>query len=90
MLVALCGSEQWSLTLRDEHRLSVFENRVLRKIFGPMRDEVTGDWRRLHNTNLHDLYSSSHMYVKKPNMIMGACGMYGREKRCIQGFGGET
>jgi hypothetical protein len=48
----------WSLTLREEHRLKVFENRVLRKIFGPKRDEVTGEWRKLHNEGLHDLYSS--------------------------------
>jgi hypothetical protein len=44
--------------LREEHRLRVFENRVLRKIFGPKRDEVTGEWRKLHNEELHDLYSS--------------------------------
>jgi hypothetical protein len=46
----------WSLTLREEHRLRVFENRVLRRIFGPKRDEVTGEWRRLHNEELNDLY----------------------------------
>jgi hypothetical protein len=46
------------MTLREEHRLRVFENRVLRRIFGPKRDEVTGEWRRLHNEVLHDLYSS--------------------------------
>jgi hypothetical protein len=45
------------MTLREEHRLGVFENRVLRRIFGPKRDEVTGDWRKLHNEELHDLYS---------------------------------
>jgi hypothetical protein len=48
----------WSLTLRKEHRLRVFENRVLRRIFGPKRDEVTGQWRKLHNKELHNLYSS--------------------------------
>jgi hypothetical protein len=48
----------WSLTLREEHRLRVFENRVLRRIFGPERDEVTGEWRKLHNEKLRDLYSS--------------------------------
>jgi hypothetical protein len=48
----------WSLTLREEHRLRVFENRVLRRIFGPKRDEVTGEWRKLHNEEHHDLYSS--------------------------------
>jgi hypothetical protein len=46
------------LTLREEHRLRVFENRVLRRIFGPKRDGVTGDWRKLHNEELHNLYSS--------------------------------
>jgi hypothetical protein len=48
----------WSLTLREEHRLRVFENRVLRRIFGQKRDEVKGEWRKLHNEELHDLYSS--------------------------------
>jgi hypothetical protein len=48
----------WSLTLREENRLTVFENRMLRKIFGPKRDEVTGKWRKLHNEELRDLYSS--------------------------------
>jgi hypothetical protein len=47
--VVLYGCEAWSLTLREEHRLRVFENRVLRRIFGPKRDEVTGEWRKLHN-----------------------------------------
>jgi hypothetical protein len=56
--VILYGRETWSLTLREEHRLRVFENRVLRRIFGPKRDEVTGGWRKLHNEELHGLYSS--------------------------------
>jgi hypothetical protein len=56
--VALYGCETWSLTLREEQRLRVFENRVLRRIFGPKRDEVTGEWRKLHNEELHNLYSS--------------------------------
>jgi hypothetical protein len=47
--VVLCGCETWSFILREEHRLRVFENRVLREIFGPKRDEVTGEWRKLHN-----------------------------------------
>ena len=47
--VVLYGSETWSLTLREESRLKLFENRVLRRIFGPKRDEITGEWRRLHN-----------------------------------------
>jgi hypothetical protein len=57
--VILYGCETWSLTLREEHRLKVFENKVLRRIFGPKRDEVTGGWRKLHNEELRDLYSSS-------------------------------
>ncbi|KAJ4444129.1 hypothetical protein ANN_05918 [Periplaneta americana] len=56
--VVLCGCETWTLTLREEHRLRVFENEVLRKIFGAKRDEVTGEWRKLHSTELHALYSS--------------------------------
>jgi hypothetical protein len=56
--VVLYGCETWSLTLREEHRLRVFENRVLRRIFGPKRDEVMGEWRKLHNEELRDLYSS--------------------------------
>jgi hypothetical protein len=57
----LYGCETWSLTLRNEHRLRVFENRVLRRIFGSKRDEVTGDWRRLHNAKLINLYSSPNI-----------------------------
>jgi hypothetical protein len=56
--VVLYGCETLSLTLREEHRLRVFENRVLRGIFGPKRDEETGGWRNLHNEELHNLYSS--------------------------------
>jgi hypothetical protein len=56
--VVLYGCETWSLTLREEHRLREFKNRVLRRIFGPKRDEVTGVWRKTHNEELHDLYSS--------------------------------
>ena len=55
--VVLYECENWSLTLREERRLRVFENRVLRKVFGPKRDEVTGEWRKLHNEELNDLYS---------------------------------
>ena len=56
--VVLYGCETWSLILRKERRLRVFENRVLRKIFGPRRDEVTGGWSKLHNEELNDLYCS--------------------------------
>jgi hypothetical protein len=70
--VVLYGCETWSLTLREEQRLRVFQNRVLRRIFGPMRDEATGEWRRLHNEELNDLYSS-------PNIIRV---IKGRRMRC--------
>jgi hypothetical protein len=56
--VVLCGCETWSLTLMEEHRLRMFENRVLKRIFGPQRDEVTGGSRKLHNQELHNLNSS--------------------------------
>jgi hypothetical protein len=55
--VVLYGCETWSLTLREQHRLRVFENRVLRGIFGPKRDEVMGEWRKLHSGELHNLHS---------------------------------
>jgi hypothetical protein len=60
--VVLYGCETWSLTLREEHSLRVFENRVLRRIFGPKREE-DGSWRKVHNDELHSLYSS-------PNIVM--------------------
>ena len=55
LFFVLYGCETWSLTLRVEHRLRVFENRVLRRIFGAMRDEVTGEWRKFHNEELNGL-----------------------------------
>jgi hypothetical protein len=59
--VVLYGCEVWSLTLREEHRLRVFENRVLRRIFGPKKDEVAGKRRRIHNEELYDLYYSPNI-----------------------------
>jgi len=56
--VVLYGCETWSLTLREKRRLRLFENRMLRRIFGPKRDEVTGEWRKLHNDELNYVYSS--------------------------------
>jgi hypothetical protein len=58
ILPVVYGCETWSVTLREEHRLRVFENRVTRRIFGPKREEVTEDWRKLHIGELHHLYSS--------------------------------
>jgi hypothetical protein len=59
--VVLYGCETWSVALREEHRLRVFENRIVRRIFGPKRNEVTGEWRKLHNEELHILYSSPNI-----------------------------
>jgi hypothetical protein len=59
--VVLYGSETWCLTLREENRLRVFEKRVLKRIFGPKRDELTGEWRKLHSEELRILYSSPNI-----------------------------
>ena len=83
MPIVLYGCESWSLTLREESRLGVFENKVLRRIFGPKRDEVTGECRRLHKEELCALHSS-------PNVIGRACSTYGVKGRSIRGFDGKT
>jgi hypothetical protein len=70
----------------------VFENRVLRRIFGPKRDEATGEWRRLHNVELNDLYSSPNIIrvIKSRRMTGGACSTYRGKERCMQDFGGKN
>jgi hypothetical protein len=73
-----------SLTLREEHRLRVFENRVLRRIFGPKGDEVTGEWRKLHDEELHNLYSSPDIIrqVKSRQMrLAGHVARMGHERK---------
>jgi hypothetical protein len=81
--VVLFGCETCSLTLREEYRLRVLENRVLRRIFGPKRDEVTGEWRKLHNDELRDLYSSTSIIRKIKSRRGGACSTNGDEEERV-------
>jgi len=76
--VVLYGCEIWSLTLRKKRRLRVFENRVLRRIFGPKRDEVTGEWRKLNNEELNNLYSSPNIVRVIKSRIMRWAGHVAR------------
>jgi hypothetical protein len=78
--VVLYGCKTWSLILREERRLRVFENRVLRRVFGHERDEVTGEWRKLHNEKLNDLYCLTQYFADgkiETNEMGRACGAYG-------------
>jgi hypothetical protein len=89
--VVLYGCETWSLTLREEHTVRVFENRVLRRIFGPKRDKVSGEWRKLHNEELHNLYSYPDIVRQiKSRRMRWAGGMHERGEKIVQGFGGEA
>jgi len=90
--VVLYGCETWSLTLREERKLKVFENMVLRRIFGPRRDEETGKWRRLNNKVLNDLYSSSNIVrvIKSRRMRWaGHVARMGEERGCIGSWWGN-
>jgi hypothetical protein len=91
LTVGLYGCETWSLTFRDEHRLRMFENRLLRRIFGPKMDKVKGEWRKLHHEELNELYSSPNIVrVTKSRRMRLAFSAYGREDRRIQASGGKT
>jgi hypothetical protein len=83
--VVIYGCEIWYLTVREEHKLKVFENREVRRIFGPKRDGVMGGWRKLHNEKLHNLYSSPSMIRIIKSRRKGWTGHVGRmgEKRNV-------
>jgi hypothetical protein len=83
--IVLYGCETWSLTLEDEHRLRVFENRVSRRIFGPKRDEIKGEWRKIHNEELNNLYSSPNIFRVMQSKRIRWTGhvVRMREKRCV-------
>jgi len=91
--VVLYGCETWSLTLREKRRLRVLENYVPRRIFGVRRDEVKGEWRKLHNEGLNHLYCSPNIFrvIKRRRMrLVGHVARMGEENRCVEDFGGET
>jgi hypothetical protein len=84
--VVLYGCETWSLKVREEHKLKVFENRVLRRIFVPKKDRVTGGWRKLHNEELHNLYSSPiiiRIITSRRMRWAGHVARMGRRGTCI-------
>jgi hypothetical protein len=90
--VILCGFETWSASLREEHRLRVFENRVLRRIFGPKRNEVMGEWRNLHSGELRNLDLSPDIIrqIKSRKMrLVGHVACMGEGKKCT-GFWWES
>jgi hypothetical protein len=88
----LYGCETWYLTLREEHRLRVFTNRVLRRVFGPKRDEVTGKWRNLHSEEPHILYSSPNIVrqIKSRRMKWAGHVVHMGQEKSVQGFGGKA
>jgi len=88
ILPVVYGCETWSLTMREERRLRVFENRLLGRIFGTKRDEVKKEWRKLRNEQFNDLYSSRNIVIEK-NEIGGACNTFWGRRSVYRVFGGE-
>ena len=90
--VVLYGCETWSLILREERRLRVFQNRMLRRIFGPKKDEVTGEWRRLHNKEFHALCFAPNIIrvIKSGRRMCGEYRTYGESKCAYRVSVGET
>jgi len=90
--VVLCGCETWSLTLREERRLRVFGSRVLRRIFGPKKDEVTGEWRKLNDEELYDPYSSPNnvRVIKSRMRWAGHVALVGERRGVYWVLAGET
>jgi hypothetical protein len=89
--ILVCMCETWSLTLREGHRLRVFENRVLRRIIDCKRDEVTAEWRKLHSTELHILYSYPDIVrqIKSRRMtwtVGEVCGTHDKREKTVHGF----
>jgi hypothetical protein len=86
--VVLYGYETWFLVLKEENRMRIFANRVLRKIFGTKKDEVAGDWRRLRNEELHDVYSSPNIFRMSKSIGMGWVRPVGRveERRGVHRY----
>jgi hypothetical protein len=84
LYVVSYGCETWSLTSREEHRLRVFEHRVVRKMFGPVREDLTGDWRKLHNEEFHILCCSMDIIWMIRSRMGGACVMYGEKRNAYR------
>jgi len=92
LCVVLYECETWSLASREEHKLRVFENRVLRRVFGPKREEVMEELRRVHNGSFMLCTCVQIFWLSgQEEKICGACDVYGKRERFVQqGFGGET